>query len=118
MSYSCYKLTDTAKQRLLTIIKPRFKNIKADHITYEFPSNELPPIVNECFIYAECHDNNIQAVLVNINGKTERPDGKKYHITISHNDNVKPVQSNTMIPNTPFKSDTYKLKLNVIPTIQ
>lgn len=116
MSYSCYKLSKLSKAKLLSIVKPRFDIINADHVTYQYPSNNLPPLCDTCTVYAELYDDDIQAVLVEIDGLQYRPDGKKYHITISHTNNVKPVYSNIMIQNehTFIKIDDLKLQCNSI----
>ena len=44
-------------------------------------------------------DDSLEAVVVSINGKTQRADGSIFHITLSYQPNRKPVQSNGLITN-------------------
>jgi len=39
----------------------------------------------------------LEALVVSVNGSTERPDGKIYHITWSLNEGRKPVESNDLL---------------------
>jgi hypothetical protein len=97
--YFAYNLTDQAQSELFSRFKPLFENIKGDHITHQFNicSEDLLPDASKATIVGYSKNENIECVVVEILGSINRPDGKIYHITISHNDLAKPVDSNSLL---------------------
>lgn len=95
--YSSYVLDEKSKNDVLTVIKPRFDKIVCHHITYNYPDNNSPPNVDNVLVIGEVWDEHMQGLLVRIDEKSFRPDGKKYHITFSHDENVKPVYCNKIM---------------------
>lgn len=100
--YSCYKLINPKGKQF--IIK-MFNNLTGltvvcDHITYQFPSNELPPKLETLQVTGIVHERDVVVGLTLIvNGSDTRPDGKKYHLTIATGPKVRPVYTNTAIEN-------------------
>lgn len=95
--YSSYILSEQSKHKILGIVNPLYNNIVCHHITYNYPDNNEPPMVDNIIVVAEVWDEHMQGLLVRINDSIFRPDGKKYHITLSHDDTVKPVYCNTVM---------------------
>ena len=100
--YTAYKLSDSSRHDLLQHFKPKYPEVIAHHITYKFPAkstDELPPDVKEAHVIGYENGDGIEAVVVEINGSTKRPDGKLYHITLSLDraKGKKPVHSNDLV---------------------
>lgn len=100
--YTAYKLSDSSRHELLQHFNPKYPEVIAHHITYKFPAksnDELPPDVKEAHVIGYENGDGIEAVVVEINGSTKRPDGKLYHITLSLDraKGKKPVHSNDLV---------------------
>ena len=102
--YTCYELTPSSHRDILNQFTPKFPDVIAHHITIEFGVPEGTPIPSRPAMvkvvgYA-CDDaKHVEALLVEVDGTTKRPDGKLYHITLSINraKGAKPVQSNDIM---------------------
>ena len=97
--YIAYNLTASAREKILNLFPPKFSNVIAHHTTFSFGVNENTPLPEaaDIEVIGYACNNNIECVVVNVNGSSVRGDGGTYHITLSHNDNAKPVHSNDLI---------------------
>ena len=101
--YLAYTLSASSRNDLLHHFKPKYPEVICQHITYKFPAKStdtLPPAVHEAHVVGyEDSGDGIEAVVVEINGSTKRPDGKLFHITISldRSKGKKPVHSNDLV---------------------
>ena len=98
--YTGYELTDSARWELMAHIEPIHPDVIAHHVTHEYGVYEsLPPDTNTVRVTAMASNDTVQAAIVKVNGTTQRPDGKFYHITISIDRaaGAKPVDSNALI---------------------
>ena len=81
-----YVISDTDRSRLAHQFPPKFSEFIGHHITYQlgWPVDQLAPEFSSFDIvgYA-CDDTGIEALVVEVDGSTARPDGKTYHITWS-----------------------------------
>lgn len=118
--YSCYELTPAGRTVLLAMFNQLhryYNNIKCDHCTHSFPDTELPPLAEYINIIGVYKTDDIAGVVVTVGDNQYRPDGKLYHITAAHSDNVKPVHSNVVLANSPnnviYLSRPIKLSENV-----
>jgi GNAT superfamily N-acetyltransferase/RNA:NAD 2'-phosphotransferase (TPT1/KptA family) len=84
-SYTAYVLTDASRELLLKNFPPKFPDVIAHHVTFQFgvskDAPEPPPATLVVEGYAS--DESLEALIVSVDGKTERPDGSTYHITLS-----------------------------------
>lgn len=93
------------RDHLLNQIPPKFPKVIAHHITFQFPGNpdQLPPETSQAFVVGEAWDDEmgVQALVVEIEGNSIRPDGKQYHITwsLDPSKGAKPVMSNKLLAN-------------------
>jgi hypothetical protein len=80
--------------------------IKCDHVTVAFGVRDTDEVVvnnisnhfYSVFINQVCHNDRIQAAIVIIPELSHLfPEGKIPHVTISHIEGAKPVESNTML---------------------
>jgi hypothetical protein len=85
---------------LLRAIPAAYGKLVADHVTLQagLPAQAPLPSAKEGFVVGVADDGQgVQALVVEIDGTTDRPDGSTYHITWSLADGRKPVESNAVI---------------------
>lgn len=101
MSYTAYILTDVVRAHLLSIFTPKHSDILCHHITESFGTHSVDylPEPSLVIVIGQSFDESLECLVVEVNGKQFRPDGKRYHITLSLNRSVgrKPVDSNKVI---------------------
>lgn len=97
-SYAAYVLTPAARDLVLEKFPPKFPDVIAHHVTYQFGSNEAPPPAS-IVVVGYTSDDSLECLVVSVDGSTERPDGSTYHITLSldRSQGRKPVDSNAVI---------------------
>ena len=101
--YSGYELSQESRTALLTHFPPTFERLIGHHITEKFGvpadfAEPEQPTTIEVVGRAVCPHRQVEALLVAINGSTERTsDAGKYHITWSLGPNTKPFHSNKII---------------------
>jgi hypothetical protein len=113
-TYSAYVLSKKSRAKILATFPPKFSDIRSHHITVKFGLSKDDRIPHQANVKVVGYtaDDSLEAVVVSVNGKTQRPDGKIYHITLSHEPNRKSSQSNNVIAagwkeiNNPFEIET------------
>ena len=86
MSVLGWKLDRRERDALLARFPPDFVRIVADHVTLRHGPPEdaaLPGPVQARIIGESTDGEGVQAMVVEIDGTTDRPDGSTYHITWS-----------------------------------
>lgn len=116
--YQAYNLTESARESLLKTFPNRFNKIAAHHVTFKFGASETDPLPSmaKIIVVGYSFNENIECVVVSVNGSTQRPDGKTYHITLSHNNKAKPVDSNKLIEDKGYVKSLLTLELETVPT--
>ena len=96
-----YKLSPQSRQKLLERFPPKYPRVICDHITYQFGAPRDAPLPSEPEIVEVVgyinSDDGVEGLLVNIDGTVDRPDGNKYHITLSLNKDRRPVETNDFV---------------------
>ena len=94
-----WKLDREQRSALLEQFEPRYQEPVADHVTLEVKAHSKPlPRPVESEIVGRSDDGKgVQAMVVTIDGTTERPDGSTYHITWSLAPGRKAKESNDVI---------------------
>jgi hypothetical protein len=114
--YYCYLLSESNRKTILEKFEPYFDKVILHHVTEAFnvdSSYECPEKV-KCTISGYCINDDIECFTVEIDGKKTSSDNRCYHITFSHSDRAKPVDSNTCITEeniftiTPIEMDLYR----------
>ena len=100
--YLAYTLTASSRSALLQHFKPKYPEIICQHVTYKFPAKsdeDLPPEAHEAHVIGYENEDGLEALVVEINGSSKRPDGKLLHITLSLDraKGKKPVHSNALV---------------------
>lgn len=97
--YTGYELTQSSREKLLSIFTPIFSKFIGHHITYKFNvTAENVPEQCSARIIGYAQEGGLEALVAEINGSTARPDGKIYHVTWSLTPEIKkPVDSNNLL---------------------
>jgi hypothetical protein len=94
LGYTCLILNYEDRQRLMARFPPEYQHHVAHHITIAYGvDGSTMPDMWEGFIVGDAYDKGVQALVVEINGNTVRPDGAHYHITWSLDEGRFPDQS-------------------------
>lgn len=94
-----WKLDRMERDHLLDRFKPRYATAVADHVTLETQARDkpLPPPVDAAIVGRTDDNRGVEAMVVTIDGATNRPDGSTFHITWSLAEGRRAVESNDVI---------------------
>jgi len=95
-----WKLDRAQRAELLQQFPPRYRNVDADHVTLAVRAARSAPLPEETHgeIVGRVDDGRgVEAMVVRIDGTTDRPDGSTYHITWSLEDGRKAKESNDVL---------------------
>jgi hypothetical protein len=84
--YTAYKVDDASRTSLLAKFPPKYPKVIAHHVTVEYPAPEnaaVPPAAKVKVIGYVDSEDGLEALIVSVNGSSQRPDGKAFHITLS-----------------------------------
>lgn len=98
--YTGWELPGDERARLLDLFPQRYERLVAHHVTLEFGvshSHPLPGAAVGEVIGIVDDDAGVQALIVAVDGGTERPDGSTLHITWSLADGRRSADSNIVI---------------------
>ncbi|HYD13740.1 MAG TPA: hypothetical protein VEC11_12905 [Allosphingosinicella sp.] len=95
-----WKLEPQARAVLLERFPPCYACAVADHVTLkpDLAGEELPPAPGEALIVGRADDGaGVEAMVVRLDGTTDRPDGSTWHITWSLGPGREAKESNDVI---------------------
>lgn len=95
-----WKLDAAERTSLLARFRPRYGEVVADHVTlrdHVDANAVLPPPVQGLIVGHTEDGAGVEALVVQIEGGTGRPDGSRYHITWSLGPGRKAIESNDAI---------------------
>ena len=78
-----WKLDPGEREALLARFPPRYPEAVADHVTLQKTEAPLPPDVTAKIVGHADDGQGVEAMVVAIDGTTDRPDGSTFHITWS-----------------------------------
>lgn len=119
--YTGYLLDESSREKLLELFPPKYPDVIAHHITEKFgvtkytEAPEQPKSV-KVVGYID-NEENVEGLLIEVNGTLVRESGSKYHITwsIDRSTGAKPVDTNKYV------DDAVRLKqpiyINVTPKV-
>jgi hypothetical protein len=91
-------LSRADRSRLLAQFPPAHPNVVADHVTFAGPKGATMPDIRSARVVGQADDGKgVQALAVEINGSTDRPDGSTYHMTWSLAPGRKAEESNDVL---------------------
>lgn len=101
--YIAYELDKKSRQILAATFPPKYADFIGHHITLRMAKKndaKLPSMPKSIRVVGYADDGDgLEALVVEVNGKTIRPDGQVYHITwsLDKSKGRKPVQSKGLI---------------------
>ncbi len=98
--YTGWALPDGERSRLLARFPAVYGRTVAHHVTLAFnvgPGHPLPKETGGTVVGIADDGAGVQALVMSIGGRTDRPDGSTYHITWSLGPDRKPAESNDVI---------------------
>jgi hypothetical protein len=92
-------LSEEDRETLLTQFPPRYENIVAHHVTLQTDAERepLPAAVTAQIVGRTDDEKGVEAMVVAIDGSTDRHDGSTYHITWSLGDGRRARESNDVL---------------------
>ena len=101
-----WKLDREQRKELLQQFPPRFQNVDADHVTLRTRvagDAALPEETHGELVGRVDDGEGVEAMVVSMNGTTERPGGGTYHITWSLAEGRKAQESNDVLAARPWE---------------
>ena len=113
-----WKLDPDLRAELLESVPPRYERAVADHVTLVArvaPDTPVPdPVAAQAVGHAD-DGKGVEALVVEIEGESDRPGGSTYHITWSLGPGRKAVESNDVIAACGWRPLPTPLPLSLIP---
>lgn len=110
--YIAFELDKKSRRKLMKDYPPKYPDVIANHITHKSRVNKdekLPKNLKSIEVVGYADDGeSIEALVVEVNGKTTRPDGRTYHITwsLDRSKGKTPVHSNQLIMSKGYENVT------------
>lgn len=109
------------RQYLLSLFKPSYPDVIAHHVTERpgVPKDSSPPEAADVVVIGYAKGEGIEALVVQVNGTTDRPIGGTYHITWSLDAaaGFKPVDSNRLIKEEGFQPIVLTIPIKTVPKV-
>lgn len=99
-NYSGYRLTnrsETLARLAAQGITAQHENTILEHVTHQYPDSQCAPPATHGEIVGHANGDGIQALLVEIDGTSDRPQGGHYHLTLSVGEGHAPKESNALL---------------------
>lgn len=116
-----WKLGPASREFLVDIFPPRWHDLVADHVTLDAdasPHDPLPPEVEAAVIGHADDGRGVEALVVAIDGRTERPDGSTFHITwsLDRAEGRRAAESNTLLGDQGWRPLAAPIAIELIPS--
>lgn len=103
--YSALVLTEECRRKILHKFSPAFDLVKCDHITINYPAKDNDKKFQNLNLkvlvvgYKVDNELGVECLVVSVNGRSNRCDGRLYHLTLSLDSakNAKAVLSNQIL---------------------
>ena len=113
-----WKLDEEQRRELLQQFPPRFRRVVADHVTLQAKANPrapLPDAVTGEIVGVAEDGRGVEALVVAIDGGTDRPGGGTYHITWSLEPGRKAKESNDVIARLGWRQYDLPMPVRLVP---
>lgn len=113
-----WKVDGGSRARWLEAVPPRYGNVVADHVTLAAKVASGTPLPDNVTAEAIGHVDDgrgVEALVVAIDGETDRPGGGTYHITWSLGPGRKAVESNRVIAERGWRAFVKPLPVALVP---
>ena len=105
------------RERLLEQFPPKFEKIDAHHVTLksEAKGDPIPGEVRAAIVGRTDDEKGVEAMVVSIDGSTDRPDGSTYHITWSLGDGRRARESNEVLKARGWQELDHPIPVKLMP---
>ena len=113
-----WKLDSEQRTELLQQFPPRFERVVADHVTLKPRSSPKAPLPDETIgeiVGRASDDKGVEALVVRIDGTTDRPGGGTFHITWSLGEGRRPKESNDILAAGPWEPIELPMPVRLVP---
>jgi hypothetical protein len=112
-----WKLDRDDRAALLDRHPPRYESVIADHVTLEVGAagKPVPPLVEAQIIGHADDSDGVEAMVVSIDGSSERPDGSVFHISWSLAPGRKARESNDLLKGRGWRTFDQAIPIRLLP---
>lgn len=112
-----WKLDREQRAALLDRFPPRYPEAVADHVTLETEASDkpLPEPVEAAIVGRADDDRGVEAMVVTIDGSSDRPDGSTFHITWSLSPGRRARESNDVIRDKGWTAFDAPIPVAIVP---
>ena len=110
-----WKLDRGEREQLLADHPSRYAEAVADHVTLNAAGGSLPPEVKALIVGRTDDGEGVEAMVVTIDGDTDRPDGSTFHITWSLRTGREAVESNRVLKECGWKELDHPIPVTLTP---
>ena len=110
-----WKLDRDQRQALLRDFPPQYDEAVADHVTLRKGGGTLPEQVQAKIVGRTDDGEGVEAMVVTIDGTTERPDGSTYHITWSLGPGREAKESNDVLKERGWEEFDHPIPISIAP---
>ena len=111
-----WKLDRNERSDLLVKHAPRYAQAVADHVTLKVGSKQLPDDVQASIVGRTDDGEGVEAMVVTIDGTTDRPDGSTYHITWSLGPGRRAKESNDVLKERGWHELDHPIPITLTPS--
>ena len=110
-------LAEHDREKLLQRFPPKYEQTVAHHVTLraEAEQEPLPPRVIAQMVGRADDESGVQAMVVAIDGTTDRPDGSTYHITWSLGEGRRAGESNDVLKERGWETLDHPIPISLEP---
>ncbi|GAA4743710.1 hypothetical protein GCM10023264_06160 [Sphingomonas daechungensis] len=116
-SVTGWLLAEDDRKKLLRQFPPKFENAVAHHVTVrtEAEHESIPPEVTAQIVGRTDDGKGVEAMVVTIDGSTDRADGSTYHITWSLAEGRRARESNDVLKERGWKELDHPIAIHLRP---
>ena len=120
MAVTGWKLDHASREFLVDIFPPRWRDLVADHITFDTQaslSDPVPPKPEAAVIGHADDGDGLEALVVSIAGNCNRPDGSIFHITwsLDRDRGRQAIESNAVLANHGWRPLAVPIAIELTP---
>jgi hypothetical protein len=110
-------LAEDDRQRLLEEYKPKYEKTVAHHVTLQTNAEREPEPreVKAAIVGRTDDESGVEAMVVTIDGSTDRPDGSTYHITWSLGPDRRARESNDVLKERGWQELDHPIPISLTP---
>ena len=112
-----WRLAEEDREQLLKQFPPKYAETVAHHVTLRSDAEQepVPPEVKAQIVGRTDDESGVEAMVVAIDGTTDRPDGSTYHITWSLGDGRRARESNDVLKERGWQELDHPITISLKP---